>query len=46
VTCGYTDVDLQGVAEGNEDVFAKIKGARKYREECGMGALYAKQFIR
>jgi hypothetical protein len=44
VTCGHADVDPQGVAAGYEDVFTKIEAARKYREECGLGAHYVKQF--
>ena len=39
-------MDPDGKAERVEDVFSKIKLARKHYEEVGLGADFVDQFIR
>ena len=46
VTGGYTYVDPHGAALGYEDVFTKLANATKHYEAVGLGADYAKRFVR
>lgn len=46
VTGGYTYVDPYGVAIDYEDVFTKLANASMHYEAVGLGADYAKRFVR